>query len=134
MQPFKQTTNPELLTHHNTDQCEHISQWAVTTLLYQYPHCIRTPLNQTFSLSRSHIKSLTAPPSDLHVTFNQTKIFFRTKFHLNWRHLVYYVDHKAQSASGLYKLIISWTLVSLFILDIEQQKTHTGILWFFISQ
>lgn len=32
MQPFKQTTNPELLTHHNTDQCEHISQWAVTAL------------------------------------------------------------------------------------------------------
>lgn len=103
-------------------------------LLYQNSHCIRTPLFQTFSLSRSHIKSLAAPPSDLHVTVNQTKIFFRTKFHLNWRHLAYYVDHKAQSASGLYNLIISWTLVSLFILDIEQQKTHTGILWFFVSQ
>lgn len=102
--------------------------------LYQNSNCFRTTLNQTFSLSRSHIKSLTAPPSDLHVTFNQTKIFFRTKFHLNWRHLVYYVDHKAQSASGLYKLIISWTLVSLFILDIEQQKIHTGIVWFFIRQ
>lgn len=111
----------------------HISQWAVrpavsvlllyqypavsVPLLYQYPCCIRTlavsePLYIRHFPCPNHIFKSCISTSDLHVMVNQTKIFFRTKFHLNWRHFVYSVDHKAQSAPGLSNLIISWTLVS----------------------